>query len=155
VPEGALVVGLGHPDRGDDAVGSLVAGRLQADALAGVAVRSLPEPAALTDLWEGYDLVVVVDAALAPGAPGDVQTYDISVGPLPAEVAGALSSHGLDLPAVVETARLLDALPRRLVVVAVTATQFRLGEPPDPAVQAAVDVAAERVRALVSRGTTG
>jgi hydrogenase maturation protease len=125
------------------------------DALPGVQVRHLREPAGLTDLWDGYRLVVVVDAALAPGQPGQVREYDLSAAPLPADVAGALSSHGLDLPAVVETARLLDALPPRLVVVAVTATQFGLGKPPVPAVRAAVDVAADRVRVLLSRGTTG
>ncbi len=153
--DGALVVGLGHPDRGDDAVGSLVAAHLQIDPLPGVHVRALKDPAGLTDLWGGYDLVVVVDAALAPGPPGEVRVVDASARPLPADVAGALSSHGLDLPAVVETARLLGALPRQLVVVAVTGTEFGLGEPPTPPVQGAVDAAAQRVRALVSRGTTG
>jgi hydrogenase maturation protease len=154
VPERVLVVGLGHPDRGDDAVGSLVAQRL-GDGLPGVHVRTLRDAAGLTDLWEGYDLVVVVDAAVAPGPPGAVRLLDASAGPLPADVAGALSSHGLDLPAVVETARLLDALPRHLVVVAVTGTAFGLGESPSAPVRAAVDAAAERVRALVSRGTRG
>jgi hydrogenase maturation protease len=155
VGETALVVGLGHPDRGDDAVGSLVVARLHRDVLPGVQVRHLLEPTRLTDVWGGYDLVVVVDAASAPGNAGEVRVYDAGAGPLPADLGGAVSSHGVDLPAVVETARLLHVLPPRLLVLAVTGSHVGVGDPPSPAVRAAVEGAAERVRALLSRGTPG
>lgn len=156
VAEGtALVVGLGHPDRGDDAVGPLVALVLEADGLPGVRVRRIAEPAALTALWEGYPTVVVVDAAVGSGEPGDVAVYDATAAPLPAAAARPVSSHGLDLVTVVETARLLGGLPQRLLLVAITGSRVALGEPPQPRVRAAVPAAAERVRELLRPGTTG
>lgn len=60
---GALVVGLGTPERRDDGVGLIVVERLRAVAPKGVVIRALPRQALdLLDLWTGHDPVWVVDA---------------------------------------------------------------------------------------------
>ncbi|MGA8248276.1 MAG: hypothetical protein WB797_15335, partial [Nocardioides sp.] len=57
-----LVVGLGQPDRGDDAVGPEVARAVATRGLPGVRVLEREDPADLLDTWRGHDLVVLVDA---------------------------------------------------------------------------------------------
>jgi hydrogenase maturation protease len=145
-----LVVGLGHPDRGDDAVGPLVAQASRAFAPPGVRVVLTPEPLGLPEVWEGADTVVVVDAAVGP-APGAVQVHDLSGGSdPPAPVAlSATSSHGLPLLSVVALARTTGRVPRDLRLVTVAGASFGLGDRPSQAVLDAVPAAAlEVVRQL-------
>jgi hydrogenase maturation protease len=153
-----LVVGLGQPDRGDDAVGPLVAREvarvLAADGLPRVAVVERDEPADLMDTWSGHDRVVVVDAVRSGAAPGTIHVLDAgaSAGPLSPEAwaaTGRGGTHALGLAAVVELARALGALPDRVVVVGVEAARFEHGAPLSPAVAAAVSPAAAHVLSLL------
>jgi hydrogenase maturation protease len=148
----ALVVGLGHPDRGDDAVGPLVAARLRDEASGVLEVRTSLDPLRLPDLWAGRGLVVVVDAAAGAGPAGTVRVHDASSAPLPVLPASPGSTHGLSLPDVVELSRRTGRLPPRLLVVSVAGSSFVLGEPPSPAVAAAVPAAAAAVLEVVSGG---
>ena len=63
------------------------------------------------------------------------------------DVAGfaAGGTHALGLAAVVELARSLDLLPKRLVVVGIEAGQFDHGAPMSEAVQAALPTATDAV----------
>ncbi|MGB8649776.1 MAG: peptidase M52, partial [Mycobacteriales bacterium] len=63
---------------------------------------------------------------------------------------GRAGTHALGLAAAVELARVLDRLPRRLVVVGVEAADFAHGAPLSAPVAAAVDHAAAAVTALVA-----
>jgi hydrogenase maturation protease len=138
-----LVVGLGHPDRGDDAVGGVVIERMQSLDLAGVDLVEHDEPIRLLDLWPGYDRVIVVDAVRAGGAPGTVHVRDPATATLPA--SAGTSSHVLDLTEVVELARSIDQLPSHLVLVGVEAADIGVGRPVSPAVRAAIDNAIDAV----------
>jgi hydrogenase maturation protease len=135
-----LIVGIGHPWRGDDAAGLLAAaalakrGDLDADVAAvhGTATD-------LLDLWAGRRRVVVLDAVAAPCyLPGTVVVVDAAAGPLPA-AAFAVSSHALGLREAVELARALAILPAELLVVGIVGARFDFGEGLSPAVQAAVN----------------
>ncbi len=153
-----LVVGLGRPDRGDDAVGPVVAREVARV----VTVRRLPdvvvverdEPADLMDTWSGHARVVVVDAVRSGAEPGTVRVVEASAtsGGLPLEAwaaTGRGGTHALGLAAVVELARALGRLPDRVTVVGVEAEQFDHGGPLSPAVAAAVTPAAARVVSLL------
>lgn len=148
-----LVVGLGSPDRGDDAVGAAVV-RAVAALLPAVDVHTREDPSALLDLWWGRDLAVVVDAARSGAPSGTVHVLEAGrTAPAPGLTARAGAAiggtHAFGLAEVVDLARALRRLPDRLVVVGVEAERLDHGAPLSPAVAAAVPVAAARVADLV------
>jgi hydrogenase maturation protease len=153
---GPLVVGLGHPDRGDDAVGLVVAREVAARALPGVRVAEHEDPMNLLDLWQAHEPVVVVDAVRSGAAPGTLHRLATGAdSPRLSERswsrAGLAGSHGLGLAEAIELARALQALPTRLTVVGVEATCFDHGAPLSSPVAAAVTTAADEVVRLVRR----
>jgi hydrogenase maturation protease len=154
VPARRLVVGLGHPDRGDDAVGARVA-----DEVAGrrddLLVRHLLDPLALLDLLPGAEALVVVDAALSTAPLGTVEVFDVASHPLPALAGSRRSTHGMSLATVLDLARTTATLPPSAWVVTVAAQRFDLGSPPHPDVHAAVPAAAAWVVELLSRAGSG
>ena len=166
-----LVVGLGNRDRGDDAVGPEVAARVarrlsrRASREAGtrhgrpgVRVLEHEDPAALIDTWAGADLVVVVDGIRSGRCPGTIVLLEAGAdaAPLPVQpwsAPGRGGTHALGLAAVVELARALDRLPRRLVVVGVEVSGTEHGAPLCPAVATAVPAAANAVITLLERAS--
>lgn len=148
-----MVIGLGNPDRGDDAVGLHVARRVAALGIAGVAVVEAGGDAlAVLDHWAGAAQVVLVDAASPLTEPGRVHRLDPSLGPLPRELALG-STHAFGLADAVELARTLGRLPARMVIFAIEAAQCDHGAALSPAVAAAVAPVARRIAAeLAERG---
>jgi hydrogenase maturation protease len=144
----ALVIGIGNPDRGDDAVGVQVARRVAA-LRPDVRLVELDQPSDALNAWAPQDTVVVADAVSSNGDPGDILVVDVVAQKLPAGNWSAGGTHALGLAAVVELARALGKLPRRLVVVGVEAAQFDHGTPMSGAVAAAVPAAADAVLAVI------
>jgi hydrogenase maturation protease len=150
-PQVALVVGLGTPDRGDDAVGTEVARAVAALALPQVEVVEHEDPTDLIELWSGRDPVVVIDAVSSDAAPGTLHILETGAAraPLAPSVWGRTGrggTHAFGLAAAIELARVLRRLPRHLVVVGVEAEVFEHGTALSPAVAAGVPAA---VRAVV------
>jgi len=151
----ALVVGLGNPDRGDDAVGHTVARRVAALRLPGIQVLEREDPTSLVDLWAGRDLAVVVDAVCSNGVPGTLVILESGVGgaPLTEDAwtrTGRGGTHAFGLAAAVELARALHRLPRRLVLIGIEAGGLDHGEPLSAPVGAAVEPAVESVIGILS-----
>jgi hydrogenase maturation protease len=154
----ALVVGLGSTDRGDDAVGSEVARAVAAQGIASVRVVEHEDPTALLDLWNGYDVVVVVDAVLSGAPAGTVHELETGegAGPLPAQTwaaTGRGGTHAIGVAEAIELARALHRLPARVVVVGVEAAGFEYGAPLSPSVAGAVPLATARVAAVLQEVT--
>ncbi len=150
-PRKLLVVGIGNPDRGDDALGALVVqalyGRLPAD------VRVIECRNDLLDLiedWSVCDGLVCVDAAAPLGAPGRIHRIDLDARPLPKEASG-MSSHDFGLAEAIALARTLELAPRRIIVYAVEGGSFDRGAPLTPAVAAAVRIVADRIVTEIRR----
>ncbi|MGW1679700.1 hydrogenase maturation protease [Saccharopolyspora sp. NPDC002376] len=133
VPSRIAVIGVGNEYRRDDGVGWAVLSYLSERA------RSRPLPAGTTlntcdgDItqliaaWEGAQLAIVVDAARAcPASPGHVHRLEIG-DEQPWQTGIGTSSHGLRLHDAIEFARVLDRLPRQLVVFAVEIADTDLG----------------------------
>ena len=144
----ALVVGLGSPDRGDDAVGPTVARRVAALRLPGIQVVEREDPTSLIDLWGDRDLAIVVDALCSDGVPGTQMIMESGVGlaPLPEDAwtrTGRGGTHAFGLAAAVELSRALHRLPRRLVLIGIEAGGLEHGEPLSAPVGAAVEPAVE------------
>lgn len=134
-----LVIGLGNRDRGDDAVGLLVAGQLRGLVPKGVRVLEHEgDPVALLELWEGVDLTVVIDAVRSGAPPGTVQRFEAQERALPSTVAFGISTHGVGLAETIELARSLRKLPKRLIVYGVEGACFEIGRGLSPEVDRAL-----------------
>ena len=100
-----LVVGVGTPERGDDAAGRHVARRLAERPDPAFAALELGgEALELMDAWEGARGVVLVDAVVSGSTPGTVSRFDASAASLPADLACA-STHDIGLAEAIELSR--------------------------------------------------
>jgi hydrogenase maturation protease len=145
-----IVIGIGNPNRGDDAAGPAVVRRLRG-ALPGDTelVEHSGEATALLGLLAGATAAFLVDAC-ASGAPaGTIHRRDLHEGDLP-PAAAMLSSHGLGLAAALALARALNQLPPRCIVYAIEGQSFDWGTSLSPPVANAVDAVASRLRAELS-----
>ncbi len=112
-----LVAGIGNVFLGDDGFGVAVADRLWRRALpAGVdvidfGIRGMDLAFAMQD---GYDAVLLIDAAPRGGAPGTL--YVIEIDPDDSEVA--VDAHGMDPVSVMRLVRSLGGEPPRTLLVA-------------------------------------
>jgi hydrogenase maturation protease len=154
-PVGPLVVGLGSVDRGDDAVGPVVARAVGALGIAGVRVVEHEEPTSLLDVWAGHDVVVVVDAVRSGRPIGTLRHFETGQGrPALPESAWAGTgwggTHDFGVGRMVELARALRRLPGRLVIVGIEAGRFDHGAPLSPAVAEAVDRAVSEVVSVLA-----
>jgi len=145
-----IVIGIGNPDRGDDAAGRMVARLLRRSLPDGVDLAELAgEATALLARLDGAGTAWLIDAS-ASGAPaGTVRRFDVGDGPLPAASFG-LSSHGFGLAEATELARALGQLPPRCIVYAIEGACFDAGAPLSPPVSAAVADVAARVIAEIA-----
>ena len=140
-----LVLGIGNPDRGDDAVGRIVARSLRVHAPADVRIAEQDgEATALLAELQLAQSAWLVDAAQSGVQPGTIHRIDCSS----ADVVlpgGTVSSHGFGVAEAVGLARALGLLPRQCVVYAVEAADFTPGAEPSPEVAAAAGEVTRRI----------
>jgi len=141
MPRQILIIGLGNDYRGDDAVGRVLARKLQA--IAGDNVRVLEESgegAALMESWKSGDFVILIDAVHSGGAAGTVHRFDAATQPVPSSFFH-YSTHAFSVAEAIELALVLNQLPPRLIVYGIEGKNFdsRVGLSPE------VKVAAEEV----------
>jgi hydrogenase maturation protease len=134
------LIGIGNPDRGDDAVGWEVAGRVTSWEVSRLTAGSL----SLIDLWSDEDDVVIVDAMKSGVAPGTVVRIDAINDRLPKGTFA--STHAFGPAAVVELARTMGRLPRSLIVYGIEAGQVEHGSPLTPAVATAMNLVAKELQ---------
>jgi hydrogenase maturation protease len=141
-----IVIGIGNPDRGDDAAGRLAARRLAAVLPPAIEVSEHHgEVASLLAAIESAAAVYLIDACASGAKPGTVRRFDATSAPLPHETFG-LSSHGLGLAEAIELARALGQLPPLCIVYAIEAGSVEPGGAVSPAVSAAIEETCERLR---------
>lgn len=145
----ALVIGLGSPDRGDDAVGAVVAERVRDMVGDGVQVSTREDPTVLVHAWKDHPMVVLIDSMLSGVPAGTVTVRHAGTrdAPLPTHAfaaAGRGGSHAFGLAGAVELSRALGTLPEHVVIVGVEAATFNHG-PMSAAVEASIDAAAAAV----------
>ncbi|NYI42678.1 hydrogenase maturation protease [Demequina lutea] len=154
----AMVIGLGSPDRGDDAVGAAVAERVRGVVGDGVEVLTREDPTALVHAWHGRHVVVLVDSMISGGvAAGTVTvrragTHDAPLPTYAFAAAGRGGSHAFGVAGAVELSRTLGTLPEHVAIVGIESTTFEHG-PMSPKVEASIDDAVAAVCAeLASAG---
>jgi hydrogenase maturation protease len=155
--ERVLVACVGNVLRGDDGFGVAVAEHLR-DLPPGVDLieTGIGGMSIVQQLMDGYDMLIVVDAVDQRARPGTVFVLEPTV-PDPhalrvEEWRAQFSNLHLAEPSrVLLLARAVGALPRRVVLVGCQPAKCEEFEPSlSPPVNAAVEVAARRVRALVA-----
>jgi hydrogenase maturation protease len=145
-----LIAGFGNELRGDDGFGVVVVRRLQERAL-GCHVRLLEVGTGglhlAQELMAGYDRVIIVDAMMRGGAPGDLYVIQVES----VEEAASIDLH-LAIPArALSVAKALGALPAETILVGcepAEVEELRLGltQPVERSVQIAMDRIDELIR---------
>jgi hydrogenase maturation protease len=140
-----VVIGIGNPDRGDDAAGRLVAQLLSQKLPPAVTVVELDgEVTSLLSHLETASAAWLIDACQSGAPAGTVRRFDAGVATLPQNL-GDLSSHALGLSEAIELARTLGRLPPRCIIYAMEGASFEHGAPVSPAVAEAIEKVAEQV----------
>ena len=125
-PAPILIIGIGNPSRGDDALGPMLIERLEALQLS----DTLPKVELLTDFQLqvefaidllGREQVIFVDACLNATPP-----FEFS--PVVAAEDSSYSSHALSPSAVLHAYRKLYGEPPTAHVLAIQGIKFELGE---------------------------
>lgn len=142
--ESTLIIGIGNEYRGDDAVGLHVARMLRS-----ILSSSFPEiaivecggeGAALLDLWQEAERVILIDASCSGLPAGTVTRFDPLIHPIPPSTL--TSSHAFGPAEAIELARQLNMLTCQLVIYAIEGKNFATATELSPeAEQAANDVA--------------
>ena len=102
-----MIIGLGNDFRHDDAAGLIVARKLRERGVP--AEEHAGDLAALLELWEGAEGVILVDAVSSGAVPGTLRRLDASVTPLARELF-ASSSHALSLADLPTPERRIEAV---------------------------------------------
>jgi len=140
------VLGIGNPERGDDAAGREVARLLRGTLPADTEVAEIEgEASELLCRFAGAEAVFLADACRSGAPPGSVRRLDLNEAPLQHGLFG-LSTHGFGLAEAVELARALGQLPPYCVIYAIEGTNFETGAPLSQAVAAAAGDVAARLR---------
>ncbi len=141
---GALVIGCGNRERGDDAAGLAVAAGLRA--LGIDTIEHSGDGAALLDLWQMASDVILVDAVRAAGEAGAIQVWGVDNVPLDRQFF-ASSTHHFGVAEAIRLARALHRLPETLRIFGITAGTVSPGAGMTPEVAAAVQEVIHRVAA--------
>lgn len=145
-----IVIGIGNPDRGDDAAGRSVVRLLRPLLPDDVAVTEHDgEATSLLAQLDGADAAFLVDACASGGPVGTVYRFDTAAAPLPAGGFG-LSTHGFGLSEGIELARALGQLPRCCIVYAIEGGCFETGAALSPQVRISVVDVVHRLLAEIT-----
>jgi hydrogenase maturation protease len=130
-----LIVGLGNHFRRDDAVGLVVAARLKLVELEKATVLAHEgDLTRLLELWQDYDLVILVDATFSHSSPGTIRRFEEGI---QAREYFTFSSHAFDLSQLLELARAIKRLPPRLILYGIEGESYDYGEGLSPSVSSA------------------
>lgn len=143
-----FIIGAGNPDRGDDAIGRIVAAQLR-DRIDDDRFEVMEHDGEVTGLLEYLEqahTVIIIDAAASGAEPGTIHRFDAHEGPLPRAMF-TLSTHGFGPAEAIELARAMGVLPTVCVVYAVEAATFDAGRPLSNSVMTAVHAVSKKIAA--------
>lgn len=113
-----LVLGIGNPILSDDAVGIILARKLEEKKPGLVVEQTNEAPVSLLDLIVGYDRLIIIDSIkTGRGRPGELYRFKLEDF---APNADFTSSHGMDIATAFEVGRNLGCrMPRSVSIYAV------------------------------------
>ena len=140
-----LIVGVGNPDRSDDAAGVLVARRLRGMGIA--AQEFTGDPLALIEAWNGAREVILIDTMVSGVAAGAITFWDAAKTPLPPEQFSC-STHAFGIAEALEIARALGRLPSKLLIYGIEGIRFEVGGSLAPEVAGAIERLAGEIASI-------
>jgi len=124
-----LLVGIGNPFRGDDAVGLEVARSLES--ILGNALDVIyceGDPVDLLDLWSDRDQVFLIDAVTTgTKSIGFLHCFHPLKEPIPASLSSS-STHLIDINQVIELGKALGSIPKMITLFGIESRDFSLEE---------------------------
>jgi hydrogenase maturation protease len=140
-----VIIGYGNPERGDDGAGLLAAESLREQAPGHIEVwTSAGDATSLLDAWAGREKAVLIDVFESGGVPGTVYRFEGQEA-LDMSAKAHTSTHGLGLREAIHLGKLLDQMPKRLVVIGVEAGAMGFGGELTPEVREAMPEIRRRV----------
>jgi hydrogenase maturation protease len=149
------IIGCGNFDRGADAAGLLVARRLQTlgvEAHGVEVIEQSGESFSLMDCWTGSEDIILVDATAPSGSPGRVRVWNAHADRLPEDFSPC-STHAFGVREAVELARVMNRLPRTLLIYGIEGEQFSVGAPLSSEIECAVASVTEHLSMRVSNSS--
>lgn len=125
-----LVIGLGNEFRGDDVAGLLVIRKLKL-LFANHKIEFYEhsgEASFLMSLWSENletSAVFLVDAVFSQDAIGTIHRFDLQQQTLATELF--YSTHAFNLAEAIELARILNQLPKKIILYGITGKNFQIG----------------------------
>jgi len=122
-----LIIGIGNPYRGDDAVGLRVAQDIKKEALVHVTVsEESGDGVTLMESWKNADTVILIDAVHSGTQPGTIHRFDVHTQTIPTKFFH-YSTHAFGVAEAIELARALKQLPKNLIVYGIEGKCFEAG----------------------------
>lgn len=127
-----IVIGIGNPERGDDAAGCCALKYLSTDNKLSDSCQFIEhsgEALALIEAWQDYRYAILIDAVRADLECGSIIKLNLIDEKLPEDIKIS-SSHLLGVYEAVELARTLKKLPDELIFFGIQGDNFTLGTKP-------------------------
>ncbi len=141
-----LIIGIGNPYRGDDAVGVRIAQDIMKKLPDRVnVIEQSGEGISLMESWKDANTVILIDAVSSGGKPGTIYQLDAHKQPIPAEFFH-YSTHAFGVAEAIELARALKQLPPHLIVYGIEGKSFETGVGLSPEVEKAAQEVVERIK---------
>lgn len=123
-----LFAGIGNEFRGDDAIGLIIAQKLQRERIDHVEiVVEDGEILSLIDDWSDRDYVFLCDAVSSGSDPGKFFQLDALTHKLPKEYF-QFSSHSIGVPEIVNLGKKLNQIPEHLIIFGIEGQNFEIGQ---------------------------
>jgi hydrogenase maturation protease len=133
-----LVIAIGNEFRCDDSAGLIAARRLRELRSDLTIIENRGDCAALLDLWDGADTVILLDAVQSGAPPGSIHRFGAAQNFTPS-AALHTCSHNFEVVQAIDLARALGRLPRRVIVYGIEGERFDEGTELSAPVQRAVE----------------
>lgn len=142
-----IIVGIGHPMRGDDSIGPKIIDLLSEDVTNLFKTQKcLGDMVEILDIFSNHEQVVLVDAIFTqdnePGTCYRLQQDEIT------NIIGQcrVSTHAFDLSQTLEMAKQLNMLPKSLIIYGIEAQDFTHGATLSPKVAKAIPKLLEQIK---------
>jgi len=138
-----LVIGVGNDSSGADAAGLLAVRKLGRDDRTNVTyLEHDGDGTSLVEAWKGSSHVFIIDAVRSGSEPGSIHRWtDIE----DQSVVHRASTHALGLADAWRLAKVLQVLPKSMVVYGIEGSDFQIGKPVSTTVKKGVDAVVKRL----------